>query len=160
MISILAAALLVIPATLEAYGGGLGGRWWNDPKVCEQVGLSPEQVEQMKTLYAGHRKQMADLRADLEKRQVELEQILDQPSVDKAALGKKIDDVVAARAKLDRERMMALAEVRGVLSADQYTKLRSLQRDLRGGGGVGGGKARGGRMRQHGGAVMPQGQGL
>jgi Spy/CpxP family protein refolding chaperone len=80
---------------------------------------------------------MADLRAEMGKRQMELEGLLEAKAVDKAALGKKIDEVVAARAKLDRERMATMAEVRGVLSADQYAKLRSLQRQAKGGGGKG-----------------------
>jgi Spy/CpxP family protein refolding chaperone len=137
LISILMVALLAAPSWAEGFSGIPGGRWWKDQDIQQQAGLSQAQVDQVKAIYSGHRQRMADLRAEMGKRQMELEDLLEAKAVDKAALGKKIDEVVAARAKLDRERMATMAEVRGVLSADQYAKLRSLQRQAKGGGGKG-----------------------
>jgi len=141
-------ALLAAPSWAEGFSGIPRGRWWKDQDIQQQAGLSQAQVDQVKAIYGGHRQRMADLRAEMSKRQMELEDLLEAKAVDKAALGKKIDEVVAARAKLDRERMATMAEVRGVLSADQYGKLRSLQRQAKGGGGKG-------RMRGGGGGGGP-----
>jgi Spy/CpxP family protein refolding chaperone len=145
--------LLAAPASLEAFGGPPGGhRWWSDPDIQQKAGLSPEQTEQIKALYASQRPRMIDLRADLRKRQLELEQLLEASTVDKAALSQKIDEVAAARARLDKERLTTLAAVRSVLSAEQYGKLRSMQRDFRG--------RRGHGMVRRGGGPCLQGEGL
>lgn len=146
--------LLVAPASLEAYGGIPGGHcWWSDPDIQQKVGLSPEQVDQIKALYAGHRPRMIDLRSDLRERQLELEQLLEAPTVDEAALGQKIDEVTAARAELDKERLTTLAAVRNVLSAEQYGKLRSMECHFRGG-------PRGLGMMRGGGGPCPKGPGV
>lgn len=141
MSMLVAALLLAAPSWSEAFGGVPKGRWWNNPEIQQQAGLSEEQVDKVKAVYRAHRTRMADLRAEMSKRQIELEELLEAKTVDKAALNKKMDEVVAARAKLDRERMATLAEVRTILTADQYAKLRSLQRQAKGGGR---GKHRGG----------------
>lgn len=130
---VLAAAMLAGPASLEAFEPGFGGRWWTDPAVQEKAGLTPQQVGQLKGLYAAHRTRMIDLRAGLKKRQAELEGLLEAERLDGAALGRKIDEVTAARAQLDKERLSTLVGVRCLISAEQFAKLRVMQQGTRGG---------------------------
>ena len=101
--------------------------------MAEQAGLSADQVTQIKAIYQNHLQRMATLRASVERRQGELQQLLAAAKFDRQAADAKANDLVDARAKLDRERMATLAEVRAVLSADQYAKLRSLHGQRRGG---------------------------
>jgi Spy/CpxP family protein refolding chaperone len=122
------ALVLLAAVSLEAAAAMPGGRWWNDTSIQQNLGLSPEQAGQIKAVYGNHRNQMVDLKGELRKRQMEFEDLLAANPVDKAALAKKIDEVTAARTSLDRERLGTLVEVRSVLSAEQYGKLRTVQR--------------------------------
>lgn len=130
---LVAALTVVLPASLEAFQGVPKGRWWQDPQVAEQAGLSADQVTQIKAIYLNHQKRMAALKTTVERRQGELQQLLAAAKFDRQAADAKANDLVDTRAKLDRERMATLAEVRAVLSADQYAKLRTMHGQRRGG---------------------------
>lgn len=110
-------------------GGGFhigpGGMWWKNPMVVQKVGLTAEQTKKMDDIFQQSRLQLIDLRADVQKQEVMLEPLLSASTLDSAKAMAQIDKVADARANLEKADAKMLLGIRGVLTPDQWTKLRT-----------------------------------
>src|ERR1035438_1940529 len=71
------------PPFERAFGGpGTHGRWWNNPKVAEQLKLTDEQKKAFDDILMQHRTTLIDLRGNVEKAELALEPLIrdDQPN--------------------------------------------------------------------------------
>jgi len=127
---------------------GPEGMWWKNPNVVQRLTLTPEQVKKMDGIFQTSRIQLIDLKANVEKQEVMLEPLLSANPLDTAKAQAQIDKVADARADLEKANAKMLLGIRGVLTPDQWTKLRD--RSHGDGGGQGGPGPAGGQMRGHG----------
>jgi Spy/CpxP family protein refolding chaperone len=124
-------------------GGGMGfhigpeGMWWKNPMVVQRLTLTADQTKKMDDIFQQSRLQLIDLKANVEKAQVMLEPMLSANPLDVAKASAQIDKVAQARADLEKSNAKMLLGIRGVLTADQWTKLRD-HRFGEGPGGPGG----------------------
>lgn len=111
-------------------GRGMGA-WWKNPELAQKVGLSDDQTQQLEKISYQSKLQMIDLRATLEKEQLNLHQQLesDQPNED-SVLG-QVDKVAEARAAIEKARVQTMLATRKVLTPDQWKKLRAARREFR-----------------------------
>ena len=79
--------------------------------------------------YMEHRLRLVDLRADLEKQELQLQPLLDADPPDQGRIIGQIDAVTAARGRLEKEFALMLLDIRQVLSSDQWKQLQTLQRE-------------------------------
>ncbi len=107
------------------------GKWWKRPRVVREVGLSADQVDRLERIFLRVRPQLIDLRAELEKKQTTLQSLMEGASVDAAEASRRIDEVETARAKLAKARAMMLVEFRGVLTPEQWERLRAFRDAVR-----------------------------
>jgi Spy/CpxP family protein refolding chaperone len=123
--------------------GGMGfhigpqGAWWKSPMVVQRLSLTADQTKKMDDIFQQSRLQLIDLKAAVEKQQVMLEPMLSANPLDVAKASAQIDKVAQARADLEKANAKMLLGIRGVLTADQWTKLRD-HRFGEGPGGPGG----------------------
>ncbi len=109
------------------------GIWWNDPAIVSQLTLTADQQHRMDEIFRRNRVQLVDLRASLEKEQINLEPLLDAPTLDQGKTMASIEKIADLRAGLEKADARMLLELRGVLTADQWTKLHAMDRHHRGG---------------------------
>jgi hypothetical protein len=64
------AVLLAAPAVRA--GDSPEGKWWKNPRVTAELGLSPDQAVEIEKIFVHSRPKLIDLRGDLEKKQLEL----------------------------------------------------------------------------------------
>lgn len=111
----------------EGMGGGMHmgpmGMWWKNPRVVENLSLTPDQVKHMDGIFQESRLKLIDLRANVQKQEVMLEPLLGANPVDNAKAMAQIDKVAEARADLEKANARMLLGIRGVLTPDQWTKL-------------------------------------
>jgi Spy/CpxP family protein refolding chaperone len=123
-------------------GGGMGdnfrigpaGMWWKNPMVVQRLSLTAEQTKKMDDIFQKSRLDLIDLRATVQKQEVMLEPLLSANPLDVPKAQIQIDKVADARASLEKADAKMLLDIRGVLTPDQWTKLRN-----RGGGEPGAG---------------------
>jgi Spy/CpxP family protein refolding chaperone len=117
----------MIEPMMHAHGGAMGfsvdRKWWSDPEVAQQLNLSAEQIKRMDTIFEQSKLQLIDARANVEKQEVLLEPLLSANPVNTAKASLQIDKVANARADLEKSNAKMLLGIRGVLTADQWTKL-------------------------------------
>lgn len=101
------------------------GLWWKNPDTIQKLILTPDQQKRMDDTFQQSRLQLIDLKANVEKQEVILEPMLDANPPDTNKVLSQIDHVAQARAELEKANARMLLGIRGVLSADQWTKLQA-----------------------------------
>ena len=104
---------------------GPQGMWWKNPMVVQRLTLTPEQVKRMDGIFQDSRLQLIDLHANVQKAEILLEPLLSANPLDTVRAQAQIDKVADARASLEKANAKMLLGIRGVLTADQWTKLHT-----------------------------------
>jgi Spy/CpxP family protein refolding chaperone len=107
------------------------GKWWKNPRVTAELGVTREQTDEIEKVFVRSRSKLIDLRADLEKRQLDLQTAMDDKAADRAAVEKKIEAVENARAALQKTRALMILDMKQVLKPEQWERLVQKQRERR-----------------------------
>lgn len=107
------------------------GRWWNDPQLAQQIGLTDQQKQQMDQIFLQHRLKLIDLNANLEKQEVLLHPMIEADQPDETKILAQIDAVAQARADLEKADARMLFDIRKTLTADQWQKLKAMRMEHR-----------------------------
>ncbi len=111
--------------------GGMGeleiphGKWWRMPEVAKKLDLTSKEQQKLNDLFVQSRRQLIDLKSNVEKEKLELEMILDQQNFDESACMDQFKKFEHARANLANERFRFLVEVRKLLGLDRYRQLKT-----------------------------------
>ena len=151
---------------MQGQGPGLEGRivQWvaGNPEAVKELGLSTQQVTQLRADLTSTRKQLIDLKAKMEKHALDQAELMREDNPDEAALMKAVEETGRIRTEIAKLEMQQFLTLRKVLTADQRTKLRETMKERfserwqerRGGPGPAGGtpegRARTGRQRPEG----------
>jgi Spy/CpxP family protein refolding chaperone len=112
------------------------GEWWKNSEVAQKLQLSDAQIGQLDQIFYDHRLRLIDDGAAMEKEDLKLQTLLDADVANEGQVGAQVDQVLAARGKLEREYTMMNLDLRKVLSVEQWRQLRSLREERGPGGGV------------------------
>ena len=107
------------------------GKWWRMPEVAKKLELTSEEQQKFDDLFVQSRRQMIDLKNNVQKKGLELEVILDQQNFDESAFMDRFKKFQDARTNLTNERFRFLVEVRKLLGLDRYRQLKTEFRDRR-----------------------------
>ncbi|WP_432432206.1 periplasmic heavy metal sensor [Granulicella arctica] len=106
------------------------GTWWRSPEVTARIGLTVDQQKRIEDLFLQSRMQLIHTHASLEEEQLLLEPLLNANPVDQGKALAQIDKIADTRADLEKANAKMLLSIRGVLNADQWTKLQALHRGI------------------------------
>jgi Spy/CpxP family protein refolding chaperone len=106
------------------------GRWWDDQRLVERVGLSEVQQEQIGEIFYDSAQRMIDLSATVKKAGLQLAEVVDQKDFDPAAVRQAFAGFQVARQQLERERFEMLLSVRQVLTYEQWRKIQEIRRHI------------------------------
>jgi Spy/CpxP family protein refolding chaperone len=110
--------------------GGDHGRWWNDPKTVDRLKLTDTQRKAMDDTLQQHRSTLIDLRASLEKTELDLEPMMKEDQPNESQILAQIDKVAQARAELEKANARFLLQIRSKLTPEQW-KLMEADRAAR-----------------------------
>lgn len=122
-------ALIALPAL--AASDLPDGKWWKRPRLAEQIGLTAEQSRDIEKIFVRSRPRLIDLKADLEKKQLALQESMENQGADRRAVEKQIETVENARAELQKARALMILDMRQVLKPEQWDRLLQMQQELR-----------------------------
>ena len=101
------------------------GRWWSRPELAQRLKLTPAQQSKLDAIAKSGASELIDLRADLEKRNLELRATLDEAVPDRAEVRKAAARVSEARSRIFDRELSLLLDMRAALSSEQWTRLRA-----------------------------------
>jgi Spy/CpxP family protein refolding chaperone len=99
------------------------GKWWKRPRLAQEIGLTPDQQQQIEKIFIHSRTKLIDLRADLEKKQLGLQELMEDRGADRRNVEKKIESVENARAELQKARALMILDMKQVLKPEQWERL-------------------------------------
>jgi Spy/CpxP family protein refolding chaperone len=106
----------------------LPARWWRDPTVAKEVGLTALQAERIDTLFEQFLKPQRERWAALRPLEAQLEDLLREPHPDERLVVDRIDEIENRRSEMNRNRLIMLFHIQRVLSPPQRSKLQDLGR--------------------------------
>jgi len=124
---------ILVLAACAAVAGAAGldlprGKWWENQRVIERIGLTAEQQTAIGALVYDHTRRMIDLNADLKKAEFELADLVERDDFEPTAVRQAFNGFQDARRKLESERFEMLLAVRGNLTAEQWKQLLEIRR--------------------------------
>jgi Spy/CpxP family protein refolding chaperone len=114
------------PRTTFVYRGELG-KWWQNSDIAKKLQLSDGQIGQLDQTFYDHKLKLIDYGADMEKQDLKLQTLLDADVPNEGQVEAQVDQVLAARGKLEREFTMMNLDLRKGLSLDQWRQLKSIR---------------------------------
>jgi len=103
----------------QGRGMGSGPNAWCPPGL----NLTQDQTEKLQGLHEGFFKETAGLRTDLHKKQLALEALMLEPSVDTDKAGKLQADISALEGQIEQKRLQYQIESRKILTPEQIGAL-------------------------------------
>ena len=122
--------IIFLIAPLIAAGQDVpAGKWWYNPRIQKNLGLSKQEVGTLDKLFANSRRKLIKLKSEVENEQFELDQLLGQKKVNDAKVKKQFQKLEKARNKLANERLQFVIGVRNLLGPDRFQQLKSNYRN-------------------------------
>lgn len=107
------------------------GKWWKRPRIAAEINLTRDQAREIESAFARSRSLLIDLKADLEKKQGDLQDALEDSSIDRSAISERVEAVENARAELQKARILMVLDMRQVLRPEQWDRLVRMQEEFR-----------------------------
>lgn len=123
--SILAAAAVLIVATPLLAADLPPGKWWHRPEIAKKLAITEEQQQKLDKIFQTAANDLIDMRSEVEKATLAIRGELDHAQLNKQNLQALAERVGTARTRLFTRELMMLADMRAVLSSEQWTTLRS-----------------------------------
>lgn len=113
---------------------GSRGRWWNNPRIIEQLKLTDDQRKDMDQILHQHLETLIDMRANLEKAELDMQPLMGADQPNESAILAQIDKVAQARAELEKANARFLLALRAKLTPEQWKALQTMRTEGRGDG--------------------------
>ena len=130
--------LVVVVGLLPALSGWARGersdllrKWWRNDRFAARLGLTVDQKQKLDELYDRYRLEFIELRTAVEKSAVRLEQAMEAKSFSEDEARERLAASQRAKDRLDKARMEYLLEVRGILTQEQFMKLKKVTEERR-----------------------------
>jgi periplasmic protein CpxP/Spy len=117
------------PMERAMHSHGEFGRWWNNPKIVEKLKLNDDQRKAMDDIFQKHREKLVDLRATLEKSEIEMEPLVKADQPNESAVMSQIDKVAQARAELEKANARFLFALRAKLTPEQWKQVQDFRQN-------------------------------
>jgi Spy/CpxP family protein refolding chaperone len=133
MIKRLIAVLVLMTGVATVHAADLNlpqGKWWENERVIQRVGLTADQQRTIRDLVYEHAHRMIDLNAALKKAELELADSVERDDFDPKAVRQAFAAFQDARRRLETERFEMLLAVRQSLTSEQWDELLEIRRTL------------------------------
>ena len=130
--------LIVTVGLLPSLGAWAGGsradllrKWWRNDRFSARLGLTGVQKQKLDDLFAKHQLEFIELRSEIEKSAVRLEQAMESKHFSENEARLRLAESQRVKERLNNARMEYLLEVRGILSREQFMKLKKVTEERR-----------------------------
>jgi Spy/CpxP family protein refolding chaperone len=107
------------------------GKWWTNTRLIVQLRLSPDQQSRIDGLWTQNRRNLIDLKAEMERRQLDFTELLTKDAIDEEAALKAFDRFQEVKLNIERATFLMRIRIKNQLSAEQQQKLEAISELLR-----------------------------
>jgi Spy/CpxP family protein refolding chaperone len=102
------------------------GKWWRDPGIAKQLNLTSADVNKLDDLFVKSRRQLIDLKNDVEKESFEYQTLMESKTLDEAAVNRQLRKLDKARSELNEEIASFVVGVRKILGPERFQRLQQI----------------------------------
>lgn len=102
------------------------GKWWQRSEVVQRLQLTREQQQRLEDVFRQNATVLVDLKADVEKRGIELRNELDSTEPERQNVQRAAARLNEARGRLFERELMMLLDMRAVLTPEQWGRMREV----------------------------------
>ena len=106
------------------------GKWWYRPGVKDTLQLTPDQIDTINTIWMEHKKRIIDIKGDIGKTYLDLENMMSQPMTDIQGAYKLAERLAQLHSQQTENRIKMAIDIRQELSIEQFEKLKGLRREF------------------------------
>jgi Spy/CpxP family protein refolding chaperone len=129
LLAVLLAAAAAAPLSAQFVPDG---KWWKRPRIAGAIDLTAKQEKQLDQIFARTRPKLIDLKADLDKREFEFQQSMEESgTADRKVVAARIEAREEARARLQKELALMVLDMKHVLKPEQWDRLTRMQQEVR-----------------------------
>ncbi|MBE0657926.1 MAG: periplasmic heavy metal sensor [Bryobacteraceae bacterium] len=121
--------MLMLAAPLMAQMPRGAFNWWESP-LTRDINLTEDQRKQIQEAIRGFRPKLIDLRASLEKAELETEDALDAETLDMKRANEAIERLAASRADMTRTMSQMSIKFRSILTVEQWKDLQKRRAEM------------------------------
>jgi Spy/CpxP family protein refolding chaperone len=107
------------------------GKWWKRPLIVRMLNITVEQQAKLEDIFSRHRREFVDLKADVEHRQIDVEELVTKKDSDPKKVSAAVDALEQSRLKLRKAATMMFLEQKDVLSAAQWQQVLDRREEWR-----------------------------
>jgi Spy/CpxP family protein refolding chaperone len=111
---------------MAGHGRHGGFQWWKNSDTVSKLNLSDTQVSQLDQTFNQHKANLKNEMSTMRQADMNLRTLLDQDNPDQAQVTAAANQVLAARANLERETTLMILDFRKILNAQQWKQLREM----------------------------------
>jgi Spy/CpxP family protein refolding chaperone len=108
-----------------------GGKWWRLPQLADKLALTLEEKQKLDAMDLQLRRSLIDLRSQIQKELLDLEQLFNASTFDAAASLDHFKKLQEARTGIALERFKFLIKTRDLLGFDRFQILKTEARQYR-----------------------------
>ena len=128
--AIIGSIILFLP-NLFAFKSPIGGgKWWYRSGVKDTLQLTPDQIDRINTIWVEHKKRIIDIKGNIGKTYLDLENMMSRPTLDKHEAYKLADKLAQLHSQETEKRIKMAIDIRQELSTEQFEKLKSLRMEF------------------------------
>jgi Spy/CpxP family protein refolding chaperone len=127
VLSVLVALLIFFPSVIFAQEM-MDGKWWQNRRIAEKLEITKTEKQQLEAIYVKSRRNLINLKSEVEKARFEIDVLLDDEDSQKAAILDQYNRLETARGSLSAERFNLLLGVREIIGIERYQQLKILHR--------------------------------
>jgi len=106
------------------------GKWWSRPGVKDTLQLTPNQIDTINTIWMEHKKRIIDIKSDIGKTYLDLENMMSQPVTDRQEAYKLAERLAQLQSQQTENRIKMAIDIRQELSIEQFEKLKGLRSEF------------------------------
>jgi Spy/CpxP family protein refolding chaperone len=112
---------------------GPGGPMFGDPeRMKKDLGLTDEQVKKIAVINSEHKKKMLEFKEKMAPREIQLERLLLEDTVDLAKVRSLLSEISDLRVEVQMLRIQHRLEIEKVLTAEQKAKMKQHRKHMMG----------------------------
>jgi len=103
------------------------GKWWKNSEIVKKLQITESQVKQIEQAFLESRLKLVDLRAELERRELQLKPLLEVDLPDENKVMAQTQRIVEARGELEKANTLMMLSFRRILSVEQWKGLEEIR---------------------------------
>lgn len=123
--------LMLFPLTAMGQKSMPHGKWWYSENIVKKLDLTKGEINLLDNIYTQSRRKLIELKSEVEKERFEYETLMESEDMKESEVMSQAKKLETVRAKLSTERSRFLLEVRKVLGAERFRKLKSSFKEMR-----------------------------